>query len=105
MSFELLGCAFGISRAMSVVTVSSGQQNGPYRPADERGRGTTCWFRSGRTRGHPAFGAPDALCARYRAHPHDSRTTFAPPYLIRLSAKRPDSLHRPERRYSFRSQS
>ena len=60
------------------------------RPRSSSGR-TGSWYHllvsaSGRTAVIPRAVLRTLSCARYRAHPRDSRTTFAPSYLIRLSA-------------------
>ena len=50
----------------------------PARPADERGRGTTCWFG---VRGGPLIAAAGLRLPRRRAigrRPHGSRATFTP---------------------------
>src|SRR3954452_21072381 len=70
MSFALPVCAlFELLNTSSVAKLDLRNQNGPDRPADERGRGTTCWFGVSRTAVIPWTNGPSTLLARYRAQP------------------------------------
>ena len=104
-SRRLFDCVFGGSRSRSVVTSPPDNKTAPIVQRTNGVVVPPAGFRTGRTAVIPHAVYPDALFARYRAHPLGSRTTFAPTNLIRLSANGRNSLHGPERRYSFRSQS
>src|SRR3954463_10205765 len=89
----------------SVATFSSQPPENKTAPIVQRTTGS--WYHLLVQRrpypGHPGIVDPIALCALYRAHPHELRMTFAPTFLVRLSAVGRTSLLRRKRRYSFRS--
>ena len=90
-------CVVGRRRS----SVVSPEIKRPARPADERGRGTTCWFG---VRAGPLIAAGRVRRPRRRAigrRPHGSRVTFTPP--CPRGSHRPALAPWPFGRYSSRS--
>ena len=72
----------------------------PRRPADERGRGTTCWFDAGACRSSRPDVDPASSRRGIGRHPHGSRATFASIVPARLAPSRARSVADPDLLFS-----